>query len=161
MWTTSRSRTIALGAALAATAVTGCGIDSGPPRLRTGGPTGQPTTSLVSRPPPGPGGSLPSIGLLPAPVEGGPAATLRTCEVDPKDPSVAVVEAVVVNTSSSPKMMQGLAVTVRDGSGAVVSSDGSDLGHRRLSGRALSGNGRNRLRRPPVLRTWSRATERG
>lgn len=127
MWTTRPSRTVALLAALAAATMAGCGTDPGSADIRAGGPNGTPTTGSVSRPPSGAGGSLPSIGTLPAPVDGGPAATVRTCEIDPADPSTAIVEAVVVNTSSSPRMMQATPVTVRDGSGAVVSSEGSDL----------------------------------
>jgi len=74
-----------------------------------------------------PKGSLPSIGDLPTPADGEPEATIRTCEVDPEDSARAIVEAIVVNTSSAPQLMQGLPVAIVDHDGKVLSDDDTDL----------------------------------
>ncbi len=116
-----RSRSLALAVALLAAAATGCGVSAeglgeGPTDPTGGRPTDTRPTA-----------QLPSDGDVPEPVTGQPAASVRSCTVDPDDPSQALVEAVVVNTSARPKLMQGLPLTVRDERGTVVSADGEDL----------------------------------
>jgi len=145
----TRFRTLALAAGLAIVATTSCGLVEPRAGDETRGPSGPtvPTAPSPTNPgptnpgptnpgptgptgptrPTDPQGSLPSIGDLPTPADGEPEATIRTCEVDPEDPATAIVEAIVVNTSSAPQLMQGLPVAIVDHGGMVLSDDDTDL----------------------------------
>ncbi|QXC61178.1 hypothetical protein KSP35_23185 [Aquihabitans sp. G128] len=117
-----------LACGLFALAAVGCGVGS-----EGGQPPGlaKSSTTEPTEPPSGGGrtgvASLPSKGELPVPIEGGPAATVRTCEVDPADPGRAHVEAVVANTTDGVRLLQGVPLVVRDDDGHVVSADQEDL----------------------------------
>ncbi|CAN5584573.1 hypothetical protein BH10ACT1_BH10ACT1_20360 [soil metagenome] len=115
-----RSRSLVLALAVVALASTSCGVAAGD---TTDGPRPPVTTDPLDPPT----AVLPTLGQLPKAIVGEAPAKVRSCVVDPSDPGQALVEVVVVNTSTGPKLMQGLPLTVRDGSGTVVSSDSEDL----------------------------------
>lgn len=121
-----RSRTpFVLAVALVALLASSCGVAAEQASTGPGGGGGGPTDPIDPLDPPVAG--LPTSGHLPASAAGEPAARVRTCTVDPADPERALVEAVVVNHATQPQLMQSLPLTMRDGSGQVVSADEEDL----------------------------------